>query len=144
MGLTQDEADFLLGLEKYSQDENEHDFARSRLTIPLRSDDHREEFLLDMSRGRIQITKMKYQMRARKAVILARLDLRGSPHRNPDGEEIACPHLHVFREGFGDKWAQPLPKKHFSNHSEARQMFDEFLDFCTVVEKPNVNFGLIF
>lgn len=144
MGLTQGEAEFLLSLEKYSQDEDEHDFARSRLSIPLHSADHREEFMLDMSRGHIRLAKMKYQMRARKAVILARLDLHGSPHRNPDGEEIACPHLHVFREGFGDKWAQPLPPQHFSNRSDARQTFDEFLDFCTVVGKPNVNFGLIF
>jgi hypothetical protein len=36
-------------------------------------------------------------------VVLVRLDLGGAPHRNPFDEEIGVPHLHLYREGFGDK-----------------------------------------
>jgi hypothetical protein len=27
-----------------------------------------------------------------------RLDLDAAPHRNPDDQEIACPHLYVYRD----------------------------------------------
>ena len=37
---------------------------------------------------------------------LLRLDF-GSAHRNPDGSYLDCPHLHRFREGAGDRWAEP-------------------------------------
>ncbi|MFW9280162.1 DUF6978 family protein [Glaesserella parasuis] len=26
---------------------------------------------------------------------MVRLDIEGPPHRNPDGEEIICPHIHL-------------------------------------------------
>lgn len=70
-------------------------------------------------------------------MILARLDIGGPPHRNPDGEEIACPHLHVYREGYGDKWAFPLPDS-FSNHEDAWKTLFEFMDFCNVSTRPTI------
>ena len=44
-----------------------------------------------------------------------RLDLDGPPHRNPDEAEIPCPHLHIYSEGFGDKWAMAAPADRYSN-----------------------------
>ena len=73
--------------------------------------DGREEFLLDIRRARIDLAKGTYQNRGREVVILARLDFGGAPHRNPDGEEIGSPHIHLYREGFGDKWAFPIPSE---------------------------------
>jgi hypothetical protein len=65
--------------------------------------------MLDLARGQIKLTKATYQNRARQAIVLMRLDLDGPPHRNPDDQEIPCPHLHFYREGYGDKWAIPPP-----------------------------------
>ena len=59
--------------------------------------------MLDVTRGQIKLTKATYQNRARQVIVLMRLDLDGSTHRNPDDQEIPCPHLHVYREGFGDR-----------------------------------------
>jgi hypothetical protein len=50
--------------------------------------------------------------------VLVRLDLGGAPHRNRDDEEIGVPHLHLYREGFGDKWATPLPSDRFRNPAD--------------------------
>ncbi len=70
-------------------------------------------------------------------IILARLDLGGPPHRNPDGQEILCPHLHLHREGYGDKWAYPLPVD-FTNPNDAWLILNEFMDYCNIVDKPDI------
>ena len=51
------------------------------------------------------MTQATYPNRARQTVVLKRLDLDGPTHTNPDGEELPCPHVHVYRDGFGTKWA---------------------------------------
>jgi len=56
----------------------------------------------------MDFSRITYQNRGRAVVVLLRLDLKGSPLRNPNDEVIPCPHLHIYREGFGDKWAYPL------------------------------------
>lgn len=103
--LSQSEADALFAMEKHRSDDSERSFpgGGGSIVIPLVSTDGRESFLLDLRRRRVDITKATYQNRARTVVVLARLDLGGHPHRNPDGEEIGSPHLHRYREGFGDK-----------------------------------------
>ncbi|MBS3959524.1 MAG: hypothetical protein KGZ52_09005 [Xanthomonadaceae bacterium] len=141
--MTQQEADALLALEKHFLGSDRFDFPAlgGALRIPLYSSDRREEFSLDITRGRILLAKNTFQTRARKAVILARLDLAGPPHRNPDGEEIDCPHLHLYREGYGDKWAAPLPAV-FTGIEDAFQLMDVFMDYCRVVGKPIIERGL--
>jgi hypothetical protein len=81
------------------------------ISIPLTASDRRENFLLDIRKGRIDLSKGSYQNRSRQVIVLVRLDFGGSIHRNPDNTEVACPHLHVYREGYGDKWAMSLPGK---------------------------------
>src|SRR5271165_2901227 len=102
--LTQDKADKLIAMEKRAADERLWLFPvpGERVAIPLTSFDKRERFMLDVTRSQIKLTKATYQNRARAVVILMRLDLDGQLHRNPDGEEIPCPHPHVYREGYGD------------------------------------------
>lgn len=141
--LTQQEADALLALEKHFLGNDRFEFPAlgGALRIPLYSADRREEFSLDITRGRILLEKHTFQTRARKAVILARLDIAGPPHRNPDGEEIACPHLHLYREGFGDKWAVPLPVA-FAGIQDAVELLDTFMDYCRVIGKPIIERGL--
>jgi hypothetical protein len=141
--LTQQEADALLALDKHFLGDDRFSFPAlgGALRIPLHSSDGREEFSLDITRGRILLEKNTFQTRARKAVILARLDLAGPPHRNPDGEEIDCPHLHLYREGYGDKWAAPLPAV-FIGIENAIELMDAFMDYCQVVERPIIERGL--
>ena len=107
------------------------------LSVALQSTDGREKFLLDLSRGRIDLRKFTMQQRARQVAILARLDLAGAPHRNPDGEEIPTPHLHIYRAGFGAKWAIPLPAAHFSPGADEWQTLAEFMRYCHIIEPPN-------
>jgi hypothetical protein len=137
INLTQHEADTLLKLEKHYRDDKQFAFPTygGQLQIPLCSDDTREEFILSVRRSKIELKKNTLQTRARKTVILARIDIAGPLHRNPDGEEVLCPHLHLYREGYNDKWAEPLPAS-FKNPNDTWETLDAFMDFCVVVTKP--------
>lgn len=143
--ITQVEADRLLGLPKgrVSTKVWPYPSLGGQLAIPLRSQDRREKFLLDVGRKSIDLTKGTYQNRARKIVVLARLDFDARPHRNPDGQSVMSPHLHLYREGYGDKWAVEVPSADFStNADDPWTMLKDFMSYCNVVECPIIEPGL--
>ena len=144
MNLTQAEADALVALEKHRLDDTEWGFPDfgGGISVPLVSADRPEQFLLDIWRARIDLAKGTYQNRGRQVVILVRLDFGGAPHRNPDGHEIPSPHLHVYREGFGDKWAIAIPVDRFSNIEDPWQTLEDFMQFCNIVNPPLIRRGL--
>lgn len=144
MNLTQAEADALIAMEKYRVNEDRSDFPMGgqSLILPLQSADRREQFLLDVSRGRIDLLKVKMQNRGRQVVVLVRLDLGGAPHRNPDGEEMLPPHLHVYREAYGDKWAIPVPADRFRQTGDLWLTLEDFMRFCNITEPPHIDRGL--
>jgi len=136
--LTQAEADALLTMEKHRVDDTRYQFPAlgGAIEVPLISANKRENFLLDITRGRINVKKATYQNRARTVVILARLDIEGPPHENPDGQEIPCPHLHTYREGYGDKWAAPAPTADFPRTNDLWGALSDFMAFCKITETP--------
>jgi hypothetical protein len=142
--LTQAEADNLIAMEKAFVN-------RVTITLPpgtdatheLVSDDGREQFLLDVWRGTIRISKLKFQNRARKVIVLVRLDLGGAPHTNPDGQRLGGTHLHVYREGHEDRWAWPLDPTQFTNPADFRQALDDFCRFCNIQDVPRFQGGLL-
>ena len=144
INLTQAEADALLALEKRRRDDAEWEYPSlsGAVSIPLVSIDQREQFFLDVRRARIDLGKGTYQNRGRQVVVLARLDFGGAPHRNPDGEEIESPHLHLFRAGFGDKWAYSVPSNCFVNLDDPWQTLKDFMRYCNIVGPPVIRRGL--
>lgn len=103
--LAHTDADALLRMEKVPASADTFHFPdlAGWVEVPLASRDEREQFSLDINRKRISLTT-GYQACGQKVVVLARLDF-AAPHRNPDGSEVGVPHLHLYREGYGDKWA---------------------------------------
>jgi len=145
INLTQAEGDALIAMEKRRVNDDQHDFPSfggGSLVIPLQSTNRREQFLLDISRGKIDLLKGTYQNRAREVIILVRLDFGGAPHRNPDDEEIPSPHLHLYREGFGDKWAVPAPPDRFGNTTDLWRTLEDFMRFCNITQAPNIVRGM--
>ena len=144
LDLTQDEADALLQMEKRRADVLDWDYPSlgGSISIPLVSTDGREQFLLDLRVGGIQLAKRTYQNRARRVVILARLDSGGPPHRNPDDADVPSPHLHLYREGYGDKWAFPVPSG-FADLANPLQTLGDFLRYCGVTEPPSIRARLV-
>jgi len=144
INLTQDEVDLLIAMKKFKVNDDKWDYPGlgGAITIPLVSEDKRENFLLDIYRGRIDLSKGTYQNRSRQVVLLVRLDFGGQPHRNPDQQEVPSPHLHIYREGYGDKWAVPVPLDKFTNISDLWLTMNDFMVYCNIVEQPNLNKGL--
>lgn len=141
--ILQAEADTLLAMPKIRTNDDNHEYPGigSQLCIPLVSRDQRENFELDIWRsGSVQL-KGRYQNKSRYIIILARLDFGGQPHRNPDDTEIVSPHLHLYREGFADKWAFKLPDR-FTNPADLWKTLQEFMVYCNIVEPPIINRGL--
>lgn len=135
--LTQAEAQALLYMQKHYKGSEVFLFPSvgGNINIPLQSENGREEFHLDINRGKIKLTKNTLQNRARKTIVLLRIDIDGGPHRNPDGVEIPCPHMHMYREGSGDKWAIPLPST-FARSNDFVSLLDQFMGYCNVATKP--------
>lgn len=141
--LTQAEADALLTMEK------SFSVAVAIRLVPgrgehreLLSPDRRERFYLDIYRGKTKLIRVTYQSRARKIVVLARLDLNGAPHTNPDGQLVTESHVHLYREGYEDRWAFPLPHESLRETSDLVGALHEFADFCHIVNLPPVQLRL--
>ena len=145
VNLTQAEADALILAEKYKMDSKvwHYPYLGGKANIPLISRDRREEFFLDMYRGGLSLTKQSFQNRALRVVILLRLCVLGSPHRNPDGNEILTPHLHIYREGYADKWAYPVLDNEFGNLIDPWQTLQDFMRYCNVADPPHVRRELL-
>jgi MoaA/NifB/PqqE/SkfB family radical SAM enzyme len=142
--LNQAEADALLAMAKIWVDDVPYMYPQGggSISVPLQSQDGLERFVLDIYRGRINLDKVTYQNRARHVISLARLDLNGPSHRNPDGEELPCPHLHLYREGYSDKWASPVPQRLFKTLGDLWATLNDFMGYCNIVEPPNIERGL--
>ena len=154
MSLTQAEADALLEMPKVFVERDPIEFS---LTQPmnydrvLRSTDRREEFLLTIERGRKKRIRLKYQTRARRVIILARLELNGPRHKNPPGssykpgEWINETHLHLYREGFEDRIAYELadaPGWENISPMEGIPALVRFMRFCGVAQWPPIQHKL--
>ena len=130
--LTQAEADTLIAMEKHRCSEETWTFPM-RWGIDLHSDSvHRWAGAVPArhERGRIDFSKVKMQNRGRQIVVLVRLDLGGPPH------------VHVYREGYGDKWAFPVPGDRFRDVGDVWKTLDDFFGYCNVTRPPHVKHGL--
>src|ERR1035441_5516676 len=150
MPLSQLEADALLQMPKEFVNGDPLEFPNSqpgRYERELRSLDRREQFIFDFERGNRNRARLKYQTRARKVLILARLDLGGPAHRNPPnapyqpGARLACPHFHRYLENFEDKVAFALTDVTglaMRDLSNGVFCLEDFLKYCAVQAIPNI------
>ena len=139
--LTQKEADMLISMLKESIEKNiEIPISKANRTEfdVVEKINKNEEFIINIARKGINSQAMTYQARyPRTGEILLRLDINPSTfHRNPDGEKIEGNHLHVFTEGFGEKYAFPFDVKDKNFHEVCMEFFEEF----NLVDKPNIRY----
>jgi len=144
--LTQIDADSLVAMPKRLEQS-------SQLKFPFRDEKQswkalssisRDHFLMDVNRNGIRLLKCTYQERYRLTEILVRVDVGvTSLHQNPDGELIRGPHVHLYREGYGDKWASLLPQDRFASSGDLVQTLRDFLEFCNVEAVPEIQLSLL-
>ena len=155
MSLTQADADLLLALPKeFSGKIATIEFLRVQAftaEYELQGVGSPERFLLDLERGNRKRARLKFQTRARKIHILARIDIDGRPHRNPvdaphrPDERLDCTHVHLYREGFADRVAflpSDLPEFAAPAGSDDIAWLLAFLRFCRVATIPQIQEGI--
>jgi hypothetical protein len=138
--LAQVEADQLIAISKH--------FIQPppTISIPPGTDDtyelagpgDRERFLLDVWRGTLRLSKLKFQNRVRTAIVLVRLDVDGAPHTNPDGSFLLGTHIHLFREGYDDRWAYSVDASVFRLLSDPGTTFHDFCSYCKIESPPPI------
>ncbi|HET8810816.1 MAG TPA: hypothetical protein VFM65_11205 [Flavobacteriaceae bacterium] len=94
-------------------------------------------FLLDFYRGSFELTRYTYNKRYRQSIILLRYD-NGGRHTNPDGVSFDGPHVHIFREGFNDKFAFPVSELNINDTNSIDEVLDKLLQFCNVTKRPTI------
>lgn len=87
-------------------------YAGEEVKLDVESKTTNDKFIIDINRkGQINISRCTYQTRYQKSIVLLRKDIKGSPHTNPNGDHVPCPHIHMYKEGFESRWAFPLDKE---------------------------------
>ncbi|MEC0310139.1 hypothetical protein P4H67_25630 [Paenibacillus lautus] len=140
MLLNQNEVNELLSMLKSLRNNNRVTFPTSGESIALEAESNstNDKFLIDINR-KGQITfRCTYQTRFKKSNILLRLDLQGPAHTNPDMTKIPVPHLHIWREGFEDRWAYPLGDHIDTDPENLVNVLIAFLEYNNFTEVPSI------
>lgn len=142
--ISQTIAEFLIKLKKIPVANNDYKFPNQqycKLSIPLKSEDGRHNFMLDINRNKINLSKITYQNRTRTNIILVRLDLNGAPHRNPNGDEVSGTNIHIYKEGFNDKIAEELPEEFKDiKYNDIKEFLKTFMQYCNIDGIPEMTY----
>ena len=140
MGITQAEYDFLMGQEKSFDDlisPIQLGPAPLQWVRQINSISTKEIFLLDFYRGSVELSKYTINKRYRQTIIMLRYD-NGGRHTNPDGILFEGPHVHLYREGYNDKFAFPVSEVKVTSTDTMEQVFKKLMHFCNVKQVPTV------
>jgi hypothetical protein len=131
--LSQAEFDFLMGLEKEFEDKSTIVLGPPPLqwSRKLTSTTTNDTFSLDFYRGTFKIQKYTYNHRYKQTLVIFRFDSFGV-HTNPDGGKVTGFHIHVYKEGFGDKFAYPASDFGIEETDSMVVILQKFLVYCKV------------
>lgn len=86
-----------------------------------------QQFILDINRKSLLVSRITYQNRIPQSLILLRLDIDTKPHRNPNGEIINGTHLHIFdKNNNSGSWAFELTDSRLNTYFKYFN-FEQFL-----------------
>lgn len=155
MNLSNNEAIKLFNLRKIPAENIIVDFPLHGevIEIELKSSDGRYFFQADINRKfPYNNTKITYQLRHSKIFQIRRLDFNGG-HENPPGPAPMAEliryegmkfanrsHMHIYIEGWGDKWAIPLEdilELGITAHDDLYEKMQKFFKYCNI-ESYNV------
>lgn len=141
--LSDQHAQYLIGLEKLFKNAPPTNF-----TLPgqcsefdLLSIDHKEAFILTINRSSTRLTgKCTYQTRTGTHIPLVRVDINPTGfHRNPNGDIIYGNHIHLYKEGYGDRFAKPLESEiEINDPQDLLGVYMGFCKYCNIEKSPSL------
>lgn len=143
MSITQQEFDYLMQLKKQFQEKNElllgpapHKWSRDIISTTST-----EIFILDFYRGSIEIKKYTFHKRYKTCIPLVRFDSWGR-HTNPDQQKFVGPHIHIYKEGYDDKFAYSVDVIGINDQNSMEDVLVKFLKYCNVENIPPIQLTL--
>lgn len=142
--LTQSEFDYLMGQAKRFEDESTILLGPAPLqwSKKIQSISTKDTFLLDFYRGTFRLEKYTYNHRFNQTTVLMRFDSYGE-HTNPDGERISGYHVHIYKEGFGDKFAYPASNFGIGSTDTIEVILHKMLLYCNIRRIPPIEIPMI-
>lgn len=140
MAITQTEYDFLMKQDKVFDDTASPvklGPAPIQWSRKINSTSSKEIFLLDFYRGDFELSKYTINKRYRQTVIMLRYD-NGGRHTNPDGVTFEGRHVHLYKEGFNDKFAFPVSEIGVNDTDTMETVFNKIMHFCNINRLPNI------
>lgn len=140
MAITQAEFDFLMSQDKAFEDAIspiQLGPAPLQWTRQLNSIVNKETFLLDFYRGSFELSKYTINNRYHHTIILLRYD-NGGRHTNPDGELFEGAHVHLYKEGYNDKFAFPVSQVGVTDTNTMETVFNKIMKYCNVKTVPTI------
>jgi hypothetical protein len=58
------------------------------------------------------------------------------------GQTISCPHLHIYVEGYGSKWAIPAPVDRYPKVEDLLSTLFAFMRHCNITSPPEIDMVL--
>lgn len=144
MAITQQEYEHLMSLEKVFDDLGEPLVLGPppiQWTRFLTANEAKEKFILDCYRGGFELAKYTFNKRYRQTVVLLRYDNCGR-HTNPDGVTFDGPHVHLYREGYDDKFAFPIADVGVKASDSRGEVLIKIFSYCNVTSFPVIEVGL--
>lgn len=139
--LTDAEAKLLIELEKIATDKRVDIPSNSqKVHLNLSSAKEKDDNIMRIyiKRGKRNINKCSFNVVYNKSITLLRLDIEpGRIHQNPDGKDVPNPHLHIYREGYDDRYAEPLPECFADTANLAKTLYD-LLGYSNVINRDKV------
>lgn len=142
--MIQDEADRLIAVPKMLDKPQDLCVPQPGVgvSVDAHSTDRRHSFVFNVYRGRLNLGKCTYNNRIRRGYTLVRVCLSNRGHKNPDGQVIREPHIHLYKEGYEDRWAYPLPPEIAEGSCDLVETLGLFMEYCGVTNCPPLQGGL--
>lgn len=144
MSISQPEFGYLMTLEKNFTDSAEISLgpAPIRWQRELLAKKTKDAFTLHFYRGSVELKKFTYNKTVRTSIVLIRYDALGR-HTNPpgtDGKSFDGPHVHLYRDGFDDKWAFPVTEIKLKENPTPtmEEVFEKFCAYCSILDCPPI------
>jgi len=105
--------------------------------------DYKEMFILDYYRGKIEI-KYTYNKRYRKSTVILRFDSFGR-HTNPgpNFEKFDGPHVHIFKEGYDDKFAYPIEVLNITPTENDQEVLEKICTYFNITARPSIQLSML-
>ncbi len=108
-------------------------------TFDLKAEAVRDKIVFDLRFSDQEDFMFQLRLPDRGESMLARLDIVGQPHRNPGGEWVQTPHLHLYHQRYESGIAHPIDPYEFRDIRDFQKSYADFCSRFHIVRSPRLD-----